>query len=372
MILKLVLRVQRGVARPEGRLRTNRVSSGHVVQRVGFFILYVALLVGVPAIARAQAQAPNGATSSPPAAPATPPPAKPEPLPWAMQLKKAVVFLTVRFQDGQNAGEAQGTAFFVFVPDKRLGENGGFTYLVTNRHMADPSVAIGHVVQVLSFSLRVNRILPQGDSGIQLTEIPLPNIQWALPVDASVDLAVAPLGLDPTKVDYLTISESTFATRDIVKARQITEGDSVMFSGFFAQFPGQRRIEPVIREGMLAMLPDENIPTTLGLPGNLYLADLHSFHGNSGSPVFVNLGGLRNGAMYLGSSYYILGVISGYMYENEDLQLQAAAAFVGHIGANSGITTIVPIDELKALLDQPELSRQRDAAVAAQAAQPSQ
>jgi hypothetical protein len=58
--------------------------------------------------------------------------------------------------------------------------------------------------------------------------------------------------------------------------------------------------------------------------------------------------------------------MSGYMYETEDLQLQVASTLNGKLGANSGITTIVPVDELKKMLDGPDLSRQRDDVVAIQ------
>lgn len=305
------------------------------------------------------------------------PPAKSEPAPApaptpqprtpvSVSLKKTVVFLKVIYRDGIAIKTSEGTGFFVSIPDARLEKGREFSYFVSNRHMADPSIIEGHAVQVLGFSILANRILPAGDLGTPMVEIPVPGFAWVFPQDPSVDLAVAPFGLDQAKIDYLHIPESMFATQDIVKSREISEGDSVLFTGFFAQFPGQQRIQPVIREGVLAMLPDEKIPTTLNLPGHLYLADLHSFHGNSGSPVYVNLSGIRNGALYSGQSYLLLGVISGYMYETADLQLQVATTLAGKVGANSGITTIVPIDELKSVLDSPQLARQRDAAAAAE------
>lgn len=49
-----------------------------------------------------------------------------------------------------------GTSFFVFFEDKRVGENGGFVYLVTNRHMAVPGAEEGKAYPVLRVSLRLN------------------------------------------------------------------------------------------------------------------------------------------------------------------------------------------------------------------------
>jgi hypothetical protein len=45
------------------------------------------------------------------------------------------------------------------------------------------------------------------------------------------------------------------------------------------------------------MLPSENMDTTLGKKGHIYLADVHTFGGNGGSPVIVNVGGFRDGLM---------------------------------------------------------------------------
>ena len=81
------------------------------------------------------------------------------------------------------------------------------------------------------------------------------------------------------------------ATEEVVKADGISEGDPVIFTGLFVQMPGLLKLEPIVRQGSIAMMPDEPIGTTLNKPGSLYLADIHVFGGNSGSPMFVNLGG---------------------------------------------------------------------------------
>jgi hypothetical protein len=62
----------------------------------------------------------------------------------------------------------------------------------------------------------------------------------------------------------------------------------------------------------------------------------------------------------------LLGVVSGYFYETQDFTFQVATTLSGKANANSGISMIVPADELKALLDSPELQGQRDAIVAGQ------
>ena len=188
---------------------------------------------------------------------------------------------------------------------------------------------------------------------------------WYFPADESVDLAAIPLSLDQSKVDFVPFPVSLFATRDVIKSSSIAEGDAVLFAGFFYQFPGQKMIEPIVRQGILAMIPDENLTTTLDKPGHLYLADAHVFGGNSGSPMWVNVEGFRGGAIVGGGfPYRLLGVVSGYFYESSDFKLQVATTVSGTSNANSGISLVVPADDLKALLDTQELQRMRDLAVA--------
>jgi len=173
------------------------------------------------------------------------------------------------------------------------------------------------------------------------------------------------MALDEDKFDYEAFPTSLFATRNFIQSNNIAEGDSVLFTGFFYQFPGQKRMEPIVRQGILAMLPDEVLQTTLGKPGRLYLADVHVFGGNSGSPMFVNVAGVKNGSIVYGPNpYRLLGVVSGYFNETENFRLQVATTLTGTVAGNSGISLVVPADELKTLLESPELAQRRDAEIA--------
>jgi len=259
---------------------------------------------------------------------------------------------------------AEGTCFFVFYGDKRGGENFGFMYLVTNRHMARPGIADGKNYPVLWTHVRLN--LRNSDQGSEEDVIPIGGqLQWRFPTDDAVDLAILPILPDQTKYDYIAIPVSEFATHDVVDTQQVAEGDSVLFTGYFYQFPGLRKFQPIIREGVLAMMPDEKLDTTLKKPGYLYLADVHVFGGNSGSPLFVNLGGLRNGNMMMGTHYELLGIVSGFYHEDSNLKLTVATTLTGTLEQNSGIAMVVPADELKALLDTPALQAARNAELAA-------
>jgi hypothetical protein len=321
-------------------------------RRVVFFVLCACLVVG---------SAPGQQPPSAPQSTSTTQPLN------AAALKKLVGFLRVSFlKDGQ-AYVAAGTCFFVLYEDKRLGDNGGFVYLVTNRHVAVPGIDDGQRYPVQWTKVRLN--LRSITKAMESEEANIPlgaQMHWYFPSDDGVDLAVLPILPDQAKYDYQAFPVSLFATKDSVTTNSIAEGDNVLFTGYFYQFPGLKKVEPIVREGILAMMPDESLETTLHRPGQLYLADVHVFGGNSGSPLFVNVGGYRNGSMTVGGfPYRLLGVISGGYTEDTNFKLTIATTMKGTFAGNSGIATVVPIDELKALLDSPALRAGRDAELAA-------
>ena len=92
---------------------------------------------------------------------------------------------------------------------------------------------------------------------------------------------------------------------------------------------------------------------------------MHVFRGNSGSPLFVNLSGFRNGAIYGGTQDRLLGVVSGFYHEDSNLNLTVATTLRGTLEQNSGIAIVVPVDELKALLDSAAVQAAGDSEVAA-------
>jgi hypothetical protein len=281
------------------------------------------------------------------------------------QLRKAVGLLKVRYSENGTTMESSGTCFFVMYEDKRVaGGKGGFVYLVTNRHVAAPGVEDGHPYRIVWTKIRMNQRGERAASEDEMVPVGR-QLRWYFPADDSVDLAVMSTKPDESKYDYVSIPTSVFATRDIVEQQQVSEGDSVLFTGYFYQFPGMRKFEPILREGVLAMIADEPMETTLKKPGSLYLAELHVFGGNSGSPVLVNLGGIRNGGIRAGYDYRLLGIVSGYYHEDADLTLTVATTYKGKLEQNSGISMIVLVDKLKELLDSPALQAQRDSEIAA-------
>lgn len=217
--------------------------------------------------------------------------------------------MRVIFLDEGRLKEIAGTYFFVYYEDSRLGKERGHAYLVTNRHMAVPGIEKGFSYPVQQVSIRLNLHSPErGRESIE-GNVPLRGmLHWFFPADEGVDLAVLPLSPDEKRFDYLPINLSMLATKDKIESANIDAGDNVVFAGYFYQFGGEKKIQPIVREGVLAMMPDEEINTTLQKPGQLYLADVHAFHGNSESPLLVNAGGIRGGAI-TPPNYLLLGVV---------------------------------------------------------------
>jgi hypothetical protein len=276
-----------------------------------------------------------------------------------------VTFIKLRCTDGGQEFDVRGTGFWVFYPDPRLGKDQGFVYLVTNRHVAECWNDAGHPMQVESIGITMNRREAVGDSFAQ--EGPLNehgNVGWVLPEDGSVDLATLPFAPDQTRFDFKVISIDMFASSDFLKQHRIVEGEPIFFAGFFYQFPGAKRMEPIVRQGIVAMIPSDKVPF-VGMAEKVYLADLHAFGGNSGSPAFVNMGGFHGGSIMAGESYRLLGVVNGEVTEDENFNLELTTTLKGSGKANSGVSTIVPADELRALLDDPRVQKLRDDTVAA-------
>lgn len=217
-----------------------------------------------------------------------------------------------------------------------------------------------------------------GQSAIDVTTAVTSIQHWYFPADPTIDLAVFPVALNAQTlqaIDTKFIPISMFATDEVIKSHSVTLGDPVFFLGYFAEFPGIQRADPIYRSGVLAEMPVDPIPMRDNPADDsnltrehLWLADAHAFLGNSGSPLFINLGGIRNGTITSGVSDYLLGVVNGFIPEVNGI-VTGAATFeeaARHDLPNSGVLTFVPAQKLRDLLYDPELQELRDDAVAAQ------
>jgi hypothetical protein len=283
-------------------------------------------------------------------------------------LSKTVVLITTYLQ-GTSAAHG-GTGFLVSLADSRLPAPKAFGYLVTNRHVAEAIFKDGnndcqrHAISQTFVTMNLKNEV-NGNRSIRLP-LSRPVNSWYFPDDPSVDLAVAPFGASDES-DSINVGDGLFLTSDIWKQFAVTPGDKVLTSGFFRLYTGVHQFQPMVREGVLAMVPDDAMQSTLCQPARVYLADLHVIPGNSGSSVFLGpksfLGGLvrpSNGAV----PYLLLGVVAGYMYEDSDLTLRTTTDYEAVLHANSGIAIVVPAEQLKALLMSAPLRQLREQTIA--------
>ena len=89
------------------------------------------------------------------------------------------------------------------------------------------------------------------------------DLAWAFPADQSVDVAMAPIGIDDSKMDVVLLPATLLLSDADVTQNKVEEGDSVLFTGLFVQMTGQAHSEPIVREGKISMMPKEKVSTTL-------------------------------------------------------------------------------------------------------------
>ena len=187
---------------------------------------------------------------------------------------------------------------------------------------------------------------------------------WFASKDEAVDLAVLPLLPDQKKFDFKAIPISMFVDDATLKSKSVSEGDSLYFIGLLAQFYGVHHNYPVIRRGTLAMMTDELIEMPSGKQKG-FVAELQSWPGNSGSPVFLNLSGFRGtGALNLGGqdSLRLLGVLEGVFENKVPVSVVGQPELHGATGTDApvGVSIVIPAMQIREILDSPEAQRQRD------------
>jgi hypothetical protein len=138
----------------------------------------------------------------------------------------------------------------------------------------------------------------------------------------------------------------------------------VFFTGLYANYPGNKRNFPIVRHGKLALVTNERIPIDSrdhNKTEDLILAEVTSFGGNSGSPVFVRIGGIREGGTtpLAGYSYYLLGVMQGFFSESADILFDITAMH-GTVSQNSGIAAVIPAEKISQILATPRAKAMTD------------
>jgi hypothetical protein len=251
-----------------------------------------------------------------------------------------VVFLGYRRADGKEG--LSGSAFFLGrviaedVPDRI------FSYLVTAKHVIQSITKKGMDTVIVRANHRDGRHV-----GIETKAS-----AWMMHDDPSVDVAVlkfiVPNDLDHTSFPCYACDLSQLAT-DVPPP---DVGDELFFTGLFSEHFGRTRNIPIVRVGNIAALPEEPISTKMGKM-KAYLVEARSIGGLSGSPVFINLSGMRGGGISAGGNFFLLGLIHGH-FDTDDSDVDALVVDDGleKTNVNMGIGIVVPSERILEVINK--------------------
>jgi len=264
----------------------------------------------------------------------------------------SVCFLYSRAECGEK--DVLGTGFFVKVPGKTPGTI-PHAYLVTAKHLLfhphdkeqrDPRQHVW-----VRFRNRSSGSTPR----VEVTS------RWYFgedEEDVSVDIAVAPFSPPDRSTDFGVIGIGAFVTDEVANDYRIGIGDELSLCGLFSPRPGADTVLPIVRAGTIAAMPDEPVSgSRTGRRHRVYLAELRSWGGLSGSPVFVQLGYDRgpDGAINDDGEGLLLGLVSGHFgQERESQDLPYVPDEL-----NMGIAMVSRAQDIMAILDQEALVRER-------------
>ena len=169
---------------------------------------------------------------------------------------------------------------------------------------------------------------------------------------------------DQNIFDFKFIPNNLIANKEVVEKNEIAEGDEVFFTGLFTSHIGQKRNQPIIRFGKVALISDEKIEwKEKDKPAkfmDLLLLECQSFGGNSGSPVFFQLNPMRKpGQISLGGSViFLAGIMTGSFLHRNQIQITDTVANLVSL-QNVGIAAVTPADKLHEILFSEEMVKLR-------------
>jgi hypothetical protein len=248
-----------------------------------------------------------------------------------------------------------GTGFVVGVRSK-VAPSFPFFYLVTAKHVVKEFID-----QKRPLVFAVN-----SKTG-NLARLPtISNTRWRFhPTDNGADVAVLPLDWIGTEFDFLTIHSDLLANPQVMKQFGIGIGDDVYLPGLFGSIAGFKRFHPIVRHGMLAMLPIEQIEVD-GASTDVYLIEARSIGGISGSPVFVrptvSYRPNRNAQWLDGLARFhrVIGMVRGHWDIRESERNNVRAQHSQKYGVNMGIASITPAFKIIETLNHPDFLSDRE------------
>jgi hypothetical protein len=278
-------------------------------------------------------------------------------------IKRTVVYIYSGEAHGEQLVSIRplGTGFFVAIPHHE-DEKRSWPYFVTAKHVLKDTP--GEYRKEIFVRANLRGWSSSSDSvGFSFYRLPIlnneGNLQWAIHSNPAVDTAVTQVFPRPETYDFQVIPHALFATQEVVQKEGIAEGDEVFFPCFTPEIPQQRRNNPVIRFGKIALMSGEDIQTQEG-NAKFHFAECFPFGGNSGSPVFLRFGPIRRATQIVVGQerYFLFGSMKGYFHLEQPVEIHPTEAYLS-VRQSIGIAAITPIDYLKEILYSEALCRQR-------------
>jgi hypothetical protein len=256
------------------------------------------------------------------------------------EIRECIFFVCAHSSDGTLT--PMGTGFIC----SRPAEGGRVMMLVTAKHVlikAEQASDDGAIY--LRFNAR---------SG-NFAALKMSRDTWLLhPTDeTAIDVAVHPWTTQiAAAVAFKAWPIEMSADEEFIQREGVGLGDEVLMVGLFVNHAGNRKNVPIVRQGLIAAMPEEPIYTENFGPIDAYLIEVRSIGGFSGSPVFLHMGGLRGSTMTLGPpQLHLLGLMHGYW----DVDPREAAATKKGDAVNTGIAAVVPVSKIIETIHHPTM-----------------
>jgi len=164
---------------------------------------------------------------------------------------------------------------------------------------------------------------------------------------------------------YAPLPLDLLASKERMASEDVKTTDRVIFPSMLVSFMGTSRNYPVVRDGSIALIPDELVPLKFNVgqksietKQQVLLIDTLAIQGASGSPVFLWPGPrLKGNAFAIGGTRPLLLGIMHAFYLAIPRDISQAAVSTGRLSfsENAGIAIVFPAWRLLEILESKEL-----------------
>ncbi len=224
-----------------------------------------------------------------------------------------------------------GTCFFLKF-NKVVGKSDTNYFIVTAKHIIQDSIKKNCDTIEIFANSKTGRV------GIEKIPLFVNGVKQNVffHSDSSVDIAIIQYKkMSSYDIEYL--DQSHVVSRPGFTNPSIIEGAETFFIGWFKNFYGTKKIQPIVRFGRICLIPEERILTLNGL-SEVIIIESASFGGNSGSPLyFKNIWGGQQGSFTLG------GIVSGTFTDDIYIKNKEGSLVPNeNVRFNNGVSYIVP------------------------------